>query len=90
MKPGCNVYCEKMMSNTIEGARAMVIAMEKSGKLCQIGHQRRSNPRYRYTYDQLINGKKICGQITNANAQWNRSLDSFTGHRRRKLTDISG
>jgi predicted dehydrogenase len=71
---GLHVYCEKMMSNTIDGARAMVRATEKSGKLCQIGHQRRSNPRYRYTYDQLINGQKICGQITNVNAQWNRSL----------------
>ncbi len=71
---GLNVYCEKMMSNTIDGARAMVKAMEKSGKLCQIGHQRRSNPRYRYTLNKLINGNKICGQLTNANAQWNRSL----------------
>lgn len=74
LEAGINVYCEKMMSNTIEGARAMVKAMEKSGKLCQIGHQRRSNPRYRYTLNRLINGKKICGQIVNANAQWNRSL----------------
>ncbi|MEP4077847.1 Gfo/Idh/MocA family protein [Haloferula sp.] len=74
LEAGLNVYCEKMMSNTIDGARAMVIAAEKSGKLCQIGHQRRSNPRYRYTKDQLIDGQKICGQITNINAQWNRSL----------------
>ncbi|MFC7337575.1 Gfo/Idh/MocA family oxidoreductase [Haloferula chungangensis] len=74
LEAGLNVYCEKMMSNTIDGARAMVHAAEKSGKLCQIGHQRRSNPRYRYTKDVLINDKKICGQITNINAQWNRSL----------------
>jgi predicted dehydrogenase len=74
LEAGLHVYCEKMMSNTIDGARAMVVAAEKSGKLCQIGHQRRSNPRYRYTYEQLINGNKICGQIVNANAQWNRSL----------------
>jgi predicted dehydrogenase len=74
LEAGLHVYCEKMMSNTIEGARAMVKAMEKSGKLCQIGHQRRSNPRYRFTYNRLINGRKICGQIVNANGQWNRSL----------------
>ncbi len=79
LEAGLHVYCEKMMSNTIEGARAMVKAMEKSGKLCQIGHQRRSNPRYRYTLDQLINGHKICGQIVNANAQWNRSLKASQG-----------
>jgi predicted dehydrogenase len=71
---GLHVYCEKMMAHTIDAAREMVKAMERSGKLCQIGHQRRSNPRYRYTLDQLINGRRILGQIVNANAQWNRSL----------------
>jgi predicted dehydrogenase len=76
LEAGLNVYCEKMMSNTIDGARAMVRAMEKSGKLCQIGHQRRSNPRYRYTLDKLINGHKICGQLTNITAQWNRAVNS--------------
>ncbi|MBN8456368.1 MAG: Gfo/Idh/MocA family oxidoreductase [Verrucomicrobia bacterium] len=76
LEAGLHVYCEKMMSNTIEGARAMVVAAEKSGKLCQIGHQRRSNPRYRFTLDQLINGSKICGQIINVNGQWNRAVKS--------------
>ncbi|MCU0751942.1 MAG: Gfo/Idh/MocA family oxidoreductase [Akkermansiaceae bacterium] len=76
LEAGLHVYCEKMMSNTIDGARDMVRAMEKTGKLCQIGHQRRSNPRYRFTYNRLINGNKICGQIVNANGQWNRSLGS--------------
>jgi predicted dehydrogenase len=74
LEAGLHVYCEKMMAHTIEAAREMVKAMERTGKLCQIGHQRRSNPRYLYTYNRLINGKKICGQIVNANAQWNRSL----------------
>jgi len=74
LEAGLNVYCEKMMSNTLDGARAMVKAMEKTGKLCQIGHQRRSNPRYLFTLNRLINGQKICGQIVNANGQWNRSL----------------
>jgi len=73
---GLHVYCEKMMAHTIEAAREMVRAMERTGKLCQIGHQRRSNPRYRYVKDQLIEGHKICGQIVNVNSQWNRSLGS--------------
>jgi len=76
LEAGLNVYCEKMMSNSIDGARAMVKAMEKSGKLCQIGHQRRSNPRYRFVLDHLINGEKICGQIVNINGQWNRAVSS--------------
>ncbi|MEJ6571240.1 MAG: Gfo/Idh/MocA family oxidoreductase [Akkermansiaceae bacterium] len=73
---GLHVYCEKMMSNTIDGARAMVHAMERNKKLCQIGHQRRSNPRYRYTLDHLINNHKICGTIVNINGQWNRAVKS--------------
>lgn len=73
---GLHVYCEKMMSNTIEGAREMVRAMDRSKKLCQIGHQRRSNPRYRYTLDHLINHNKVCGTIVNINGQWNRAVAS--------------
>ena len=76
LEAGLNVYCEKMMSNTIEGARSMVKAMEKTGKLCQIGHQRRSNPRYRYTLEQLIQNHNITGQIVNVNGQWNRAVSS--------------
>jgi len=76
LEAGLDVYCEKMMSNTIDGARSMVRAMDSSGKLCQIGHQRRSNPRYRYTLEQLIQKHNITGQIVNANGQWNRAVSS--------------
>jgi len=76
LEAGLHVYCEKAMSNTLDGARAIVRAAETSGKLCQIGYQRRSNPRYRYTLDQLINGNRITGQIVNVNGQWNRSFSS--------------
>ncbi|WOO40192.1 Gfo/Idh/MocA family oxidoreductase [Rubellicoccus peritrichatus] len=76
LEAGCNVYCEKMMADSLEGARSMVAAMDRSGKLCQIGHQRRSNPRYLYTLNYLINGEQICGQIVNINGQWNRAVSS--------------
>ncbi len=76
LEAGCNVYCEKMMAESIDSARSIVKASESSGKLCQIGHQRRSNPRYRYTFDQLIHGNKICGEIINMNGQWNRAVSS--------------
>jgi predicted dehydrogenase len=65
-----------MMSNTIEGARSMVAAMDRTGKLCQIGHQRRSNPRYQFVLNELIQKENICGQIINLNGQWNRALSS--------------
>lgn len=76
LEAGCNVYCEKMMSDTLEGARSMVAAMDRTGKLCQIGHQRRSNPRYLFTLDELIKKHEVCGQIINVNGQWNRALSS--------------
>ncbi len=31
LEAGCHVYCEKMMSNTIDGAREMVRAAERTG-----------------------------------------------------------
>ena len=46
LQAGHNVYCEKEMSNTLEGAKRIVRAARASGKKVQIGHQRRSNPRY--------------------------------------------
>lgn len=76
LEAGLHVYCEKMMSNTLDGARSMVRAAEKSGKLCQIGHQRRSNPRYTFTLDNLVKKHKLCGTIVNINGQWNRALKS--------------
>ena len=76
LEAGCHVYCEKMMSNTIEGARSIVAAMDRTGKLCQIGHQRRSNPRYQFVLNELIQNENVCGQIININGQWNRALSS--------------
>lgn len=35
LKAGLHVYCEKEMSNTLEGARKMVEAAKQSGKLCR-------------------------------------------------------
>jgi predicted dehydrogenase len=79
MNAGLHVYCEKEMSNTLEGARKMVLAARKSGKLLQIGHQRRSNPRYIHCYDKLIREAKILGRITTVNGQWNRSVQPDSG-----------
>ena len=73
LEAGLNVYCEKEMSNTLEGAKKMAEAAKKSGKLLQIGHQRRSNPKYRHVYDKIITDAKLLGDITCINGQWNRS-----------------
>ena len=79
LKAGLHVYCEKMMSNTIEGARSMVHTMRETGKLLQIGHQRRSNPRYIFALNRLIEKAKICGRLTAAQAQWNRAVSEDFG-----------
>ena len=73
LEAGLHVYCEKEMSNTLESARKMVQAARRTGKLLQIGHQRRSNPRYVFCRDNLINGAKVLGRITAVFGQWNRS-----------------
>ena len=79
LEAGLDVYCEKMMSNTIEGARSMVKAMRDTGKLLQIGHQRRSNPRYLHALNNIVNKAKIPGRITNINSQWNRAVSADLG-----------
>ena len=79
LKAGLHVYCEKMMSNTIEGARSMVQTMRETGKLLQIGHQRRSNPRYIFTLNQLLHKADFCGRLTAAQAQWNRAVTADFG-----------
>ena len=74
LKAGLHVYCEKEMSNTLEGAKQMVLAQKETGKLLQIGHQRRSNPRYIHCKEKLLDEAKILGRITTINGQWNRAL----------------
>jgi len=70
---------KKEMSNTLEGARRMVEAQRRTGKLLQIGHQRRSNPRYLHCYEKLIREAQLLGRITSVNGQWNRSAQPDLG-----------
>ncbi len=77
MKAGLHVYCEKEMSNSLEEAKKMVETSQATKKLLQIGHQRRSNPRY-HAAAELIRNKRLLGKIKNVNAQWNRSVASAT------------
>lgn len=71
LRAGKHVYAEKEMANTIEAAGSMVQTARETGKLLQIGHQRRSNPRYWHAL-KLIEKDRILGRITNTFAQWNR------------------
>ena len=79
LKAGLHVYCEKSMSDTIDGSRSMVHTMRETGKLLQIGHQRRSNPRYLFTLNRLLHEAQFCGRLTAAQAQWNRAVKEDFG-----------
>ena len=73
MKAGLHVYCEKEMSNTLEKAKQMVLTSRETGKLLQIGHQRRSSPRYHHAIDRVVHEARLCGRMTHAYGQWNRA-----------------
>jgi len=87
MEAGLHVYCEKEMSNDLAKARQMVETQKKTGKLLQIGHQRRSNPRYLHCYDKLIKEAKILGRITTINGQWNRGAQEPLGWPKNAVID---
>lgn len=84
---GLHVYCEKEMSNSLEKARSMVETARRTGKLLQIGHQRRSNPRYILAIEKLIGERKILGRVMIAYAQWNRAKADMLGWPRKYTID---
>ena len=91
LRAGKHVYCEKEMSNRLELAAEMVRCQRETGKLLQIGHQRRSNPRYRHVFEKVV--PQMLGRVTHAYAQWNRTLKDFETLRRppdQKLLDKYG
>ena len=75
LKAGLHVYCEKEMSNDLAKAREMVLAARETGNLLQIGHQRRSNPRYLHAKHKLLDEAHLLGRVTHAFGQWNRSIE---------------
>ncbi len=79
LNAGLHVYCEKEMSNTLEKARTMVATARRTGRLLQIGHQRRSNPRYLHAIDKVMRERKVLGRVNLAYAQWNRSRADMLG-----------
>ncbi len=88
LRAGKHVYCEKLMSNTVAGARSMVETARETKKLLQIGHQRRSNPRYLHARDRLVRDSRLLGRITNISGQWHRAVtDDFGYVASQKISD---
>ena len=79
LRAGKHVYCEKLMSNTVEGARSMVATARETKQLLQIGHQRRSNPRYLHARDKIVREGRLLGRITNISGQWHRAVADDNG-----------
>ena len=63
LEKGKSVYCEKMMSNTIDGARDMVLAGRQNAGIFQIGHQRHSNPRYIHLRENVYKKANLLGRM---------------------------
>lgn len=83
MDAGKHVFCEKMMAYSIEQAKAMARKQRETGKVLQLGHQRRVNSTYRHAY-RMLNVDKVCGRVTQVRAQWHRN-----GSWRRAVPDKS-
>jgi len=87
LNAGLHVYCEAPMSNSLRQARQMVQTAKACSKLLQIGYQRRSDPRYRHSYENLLRTCAICGKLTTVTAQYNCSVQPDRGWSRRYTID---
>lgn len=66
---GLDVYCEKPLAADIREGRAMVNAAEKSGRIVQVGFQRRQSDSYKQVRAFLEQG--TFGRVVQAEAQIN-------------------
>ena len=69
VKAGCDAYVEKPFAETMEDNRAALKAVKESGKIVQIGSQRRSGKNYQAAADFIQAGK--FGPITMVELTWN-------------------
>jgi predicted dehydrogenase len=69
VKAGRDTYTEKPLSETMEDNRAVLKAVKESGKIVQIGSQRRSGANYQAAADFIKEGK--FGPIVMVELTWN-------------------
>ena len=69
VRAGRDAYVEKPLANTMEDARAIRRAVKETGKIVQIGTQRRSEPVYQRAYEYIKSGK--FGDIVMVEMTWN-------------------
>ncbi len=66
---GCDVYCEKPFAETMDDAITGLKAAKKTGKVIQIGSQRRSGSNYQAAHDYIQSGK--FGKTIMVEMTWN-------------------
>lgn len=69
VRAGKDVFCEKPFANDLDDARAALEAVEDSGRIVQIGTQRRSEGKYQAAADFIATGK--LGTISKVDVEWN-------------------
>lgn len=69
---GKHVLCEKMMAKNEPDCRRMIDAMNRNGKLLEIGYQRYYNPIYQAAFDNIIQ-PGLLGDVYYARLVWHRS-----------------
>lgn len=69
VRAGCDTYTEKPFAETMEDARAAMKAVKETGKIVQIGSQRRSGRNYHAAAEFVQSGK--FGPITMVELTWN-------------------
>src|ERR1700723_2029691 len=69
VQAGRDAYVEKPTAHTMEDARAFRAAVKQTGKIVQVGTQRRSTPSYQKAYEYIQSGK--FGDIVAVEMTWN-------------------
>ena len=70
---GLHVFCEKTMAHEIDLCRNIVTKVHETGKILQVGHQRRYNNEYNHALKEMIDNR--IGRVTYIEAQWHRNGD---------------
>lgn len=70
LQSGAHVYCEPMLACDRDAGRSILQAVKRTGKLLQVGYQRRSNPAYQHVLSKLLKDAELVGRMTNVQIQW--------------------
>ena len=73
LEAGLHVYGEKAMAFTVEECDAVVAAVNRTGRIFQVGHQYRYAPWYRQAVERIAKGE--IGKVTHIYGYWHRNYN---------------